>query len=128
MSTEKRKKVTIKHLLNKKANGEMIVSLGVYDAPMAAIADEIGFDLLINGNAGPMSLLGHPTPLTVRYEEPLILTQAVSRMTMHAMVVGHMPYMTYHISAHEAVRKDTEAGSEGTYCGSTCKSRWSPDQ
>src|SRR3546814_16652861 len=103
MSTEKRKKVTIKHLLNKKANGEMIVSLGVYDAPMAAIADEIGFDLLINGNAGPMSLLGHPTPLTVRYEEQLILTQAVSRMTKHPMVVGHMPSKIGRASCRERV-------------------------
>ncbi|MER1967664.1 3-methyl-2-oxobutanoate hydroxymethyltransferase [Castellaniella sp. GW247-6E4] len=113
MSTEKRKKTTIKQLLNKKEKGEMIVSLGVYDAPMAAIADEIGFDLLINGNAGPMSLLGHPTPLTVRFEEQLILTQAVSRMTKYAMTVGHMPYMTYNISAEEAVRNAARFISEG---------------
>ena len=113
MSTEKRRKTTIKQLLNKKEKGEMIVGLGVYDAPMAAIADEIGFDLLINGNAGPMSLLGHPTPLTVRFEEQLILTQAVSRMTKYAMVVGHMPYMTYNISAEEAVRNAARFISEG---------------
>src|SRR3546814_19375415 len=60
-----------------------------------------------------MSLLGHPTPLTVRYEEQLILTQAVSRMTKHAMVVGHMPYMTYNISADEAVRNAARFISEG---------------
>ena len=113
MSVEKRKKVTIKHLLDKKKNKEMIVSLGVYDAPMAAIADEIGFDLLINGNAGPMSLLGHPTPLTVRFEEQLILTQAVSRVTKYGMVVGHMPYMTYNVSAEEAIRNAARFISEG---------------
>ena len=55
----KRRKVTVKNILDKKARKEPIVALGVYDAPMAAISDEIGFDMLINGNAGPMSLLGH---------------------------------------------------------------------
>lgn len=113
MNTAKRKKITIKHLLEKKRNHEMIVSLGVYDAPMAAIADEIGFDLLINGNAGPMSLLGHPTPLTVRFEEQLILTQAVSRVTKYAMVVGHMPYMTYNVSSEDAIRNAARFISEG---------------
>ncbi len=120
MSTQKRRKVTIKHLQNKKANGELIVGLGVYDAPMAAIADEIGFDLLINGNAGPMSLLGHPTPLTVRIEEQLVLTRAVSRMTKYAMVVGHMPYMTYNISVEESIRNAarfiSECGADAVKC------------
>ncbi|MDO8298739.1 3-methyl-2-oxobutanoate hydroxymethyltransferase [Lacisediminimonas sp.] len=113
MSETKRKKVTIKQLLQKKQNKEMIVAIGVYDSPMAAIADEIGFDLLINGNAGPMSLLGHPTPLTVRYEEQLILTQAVSRVAKYGMVIGHMPYMTYNGTAEEAIRNAARFISEG---------------
>lgn len=100
----KRKKVTCRTLLDKKARGEPIVALGVYDAPMAAIADEIGFDLLINGNAGPMSLLGHPTPMTVRFEEQLALMQAVTRIAPYGLTVGHLPYMTYHFSAEDAIR------------------------
>ena len=67
MTEAVRKKVTVKSVLAKKQRGERLVCIAAYDAPMAAIADEIGFDLLINGNAGPMSLLGHPTPLTVRF-------------------------------------------------------------
>lgn len=110
---EKRRKVTVKGILDKKSKGEMIVALGVYDAPMAAISDEIGFDMLINGNAGPMSLLGHKHPMTVRFEEQLILTQAVSRVTQYGMVVGHMPYMTYHFSAEDAIRNAARLISEG---------------
>lgn len=110
---EKRRKVTVKGILDKKSKGELIVALGVYDAPMAAISDEIGFDMLINGNAGPMSLLGHKHPMTVRLEEQLILTQAVSRVTQYGMVVGHMPYMTYHFSAEDAIRNAARFISEG---------------
>lgn len=112
-STAKRSKITVRSILNKKANKERIVALGVYDAPMAAISDEIGFDMLINGNAGPMSLLGHKTPMTVRFEEQLVLTQAVSRVTQYGMVVGHMPYMTYHFSSEDAVRNAARLIAEG---------------
>ncbi|MBO6812714.1 MULTISPECIES: 3-methyl-2-oxobutanoate hydroxymethyltransferase [Marinobacter] len=113
MSEQKRKKVTVKSLLEKKQRGEKIVALGVYDAPMAKIADDIGFDMLINGNAGPMSLLAHPTPMTVRFEEQLILTQAVSRVAKYGMVVGHMPYMTYHFSKEDAIRNAARLIAEG---------------
>lgn len=112
-STGKRSKVTVKTILDKKAKKERIVALGVYDAPMAAISDEIGFDMLINGNAGPMSLLGHKTPMTVRFEEQLVLTQAVSRVTQYGMVVGHMPYMTYHFSSEDAIRNAARLVAEG---------------
>jgi len=108
-----RKKVTVKHLLDMKSRKELIVSIGVYDSPMAAIADEVGFDLLINGNAGPMSLLGHKTPMTVRFEEQLILTQAVSRVAKYGMIVAHMPYMTYHYSKEDTIRNAARLISEG---------------
>ena len=108
-----RKKVTCKSLQDKKARGEPIVALGVYDAPMAVIADEIGFDLLINGNAGPMSLLGHPTPMTVRFEEQLVLMQAVTRTAPYGLAVGHMPYMTYHFSTEDAIRNAARLIAEG---------------
>jgi len=109
----KRKKVTVKQLLDMKKRREMIVGIGVYDSPMAAIADAIGFDLLINGNAGPMSLLGHKTPMTVRFEEQLILTQAVSRVARYGMIIGHLPYMTYHASKEDAIRNAARLVSEG---------------
>ncbi|MBX3591572.1 MAG: 3-methyl-2-oxobutanoate hydroxymethyltransferase [Burkholderiaceae bacterium] len=112
-STEKRRKVTPKLLQEKKDRGEIIVAIGVYDSPMAAIADEIGFDLLINGNAGPMSLLGHPTPIDVRFEEQLTLMQAVTRVARYGLTVGHMPYMTYNISVSEAIRNAARLIAEG---------------
>ncbi len=115
-----RRKTTIKQLMTKKASGERITALGVYDAPMAAIADRVGFDLLINGNAGPMSLLAHTDPVTVRYEEQLILTRAVSRVTSYAMVVSHLPFMTYHRSKSQAIgnaaRMVAEGGAQAVKC------------
>jgi 3-methyl-2-oxobutanoate hydroxymethyltransferase len=108
-----RKKTTIRQLFEKKARGERITSLGVYDSPMAAIADRVGFDLLIIGNAGPMSLLGHHDPTTVSFEEQLILTRAVSRVASYGLVVAHLPYMSYHASKEQAITSAARMVSEG---------------
>ena len=113
MSEPARKKVTLNYLRQKKAKGEMITSLGVYDAPMAAIADRVGFDLLIVGNAGPMSLFAHKDPTTVKFEEQLFMTQAVSRVSKYGFIVGHMPYLTYHASREDAIRNAGRLVSEG---------------
>lgn len=122
MAEKKRTKVTIKKLLDKKKRGEMVTSIGVYDSPMTAIADEIGFDLLINGNAGPMSLLGHPDPLTVTFDEQLILTKAVSRVAKYGMVIGHMPFMSYattDVAIRNAGRMTAEGGADAVKCEGT---------
>ncbi len=108
-----RKKVTIKQLRDKKARNERIVSLGVYDSPMAAIADRVGFDMLIIGNAGPMALLAHADPTTVTFEEQLMLTRAVSRVVEYGLVVAHLPYMSYHASKEQAITSAARMISEG---------------
>lgn len=113
MSEPPRKKVTLKYLQEKKARKEPITSIGVYDAPMAAIADHIGFDLLIVGNAGPMALLGHPDPTTVKFEEQLFMTRAVSRVARYGLVVAHMPYLSYHTSKEQAISNAGVLVSEG---------------
>lgn len=107
MSEIKRTRVTLNALRRKKKDGVRITSIGVYDAPMAAIADRVGFDLLIVGNAGPMSLLAHPDPTTVSFEEQLFLTRAVSRVVKWGLVVGHLPFLSYHASKEQAI---TSAG------------------
>lgn len=108
-----RRKVTLNALRRKKAAGERITSIGVYDAPMAAIADRVGFDLLVVGNAGPMSLLAHPDPTTVTFEEQLFLTRAVSRVARYGLVVGHLPFGSYHASPAQAVESAVRFVREG---------------
>ena len=110
---ESRKKVTLKYLQQKKLNKERITSIGVYDSPMAAIADRVGFDLLVVGNAGPMSLFGHNDPTTVRFDEQLYMIQAVSRVAKYGLIVGHMPYLSYHLSKEDAIRNAGRLVSEG---------------
>ena len=108
-----RKKVSIERLLTMKERGDTIVALGVYDSPMAAWADSIGFEIFVIGNSGPMSLFGHRAATTVRADELLFMTRAVSRVTRYALIVATMPYMSYAASREESVRTAAWLVSEG---------------
>jgi 3-methyl-2-oxobutanoate hydroxymethyltransferase len=115
------KKVTLKALRDKKRKGARITAIGVYDAPMAAIADRIGFDLLIVDHAGPMSLLGHSDPTTVTFDEQLCLTRAVTRVAKHGLIVGQMPFLSYHASQEQAVANAGRMISEGRVDSVKCE-------
>lgn len=116
-------KVTIQSLRDMKARREPIVALGVYDSPMAAWADALGFEMFVIGNSGPMSLFGHRTSTTVKPQELLFMTQAVSRVTRHALIVATMPYMSYCASHEESVRTAawlvSEGGADAMQCHGT---------
>jgi len=114
------RKVTLRQLRGMKARHEPIVALGVYDSPMAAWADALGFEMFIIGNSGPMSLFGHRSSTTVKPQELLFMTQAVSRVTQSALIVATMPYMSYCASREESVRTAAwlvaEGGADGVQC------------
>jgi 3-methyl-2-oxobutanoate hydroxymethyltransferase len=124
-NSPKRSRVTLKSLSRKKAERTRITAIGVYDAPMAAIADRVGFDLLIVGNAGPMSLLGHADPTSVTFEEQLMLTRAVSRVAKYGLFVGHLPFMSYHALKEQAItsaaRMVRDGGAHVVKCEGLCQ-------
>lgn len=123
MEDVKRRKVTLRRLQEMKARRERIVALGVYDSPMAAIADEIGFEMFVIGNSGPMSLFGHRDATSVKPDELLFMTQGVSRVTRYALIVATMPYASYCVSRAQSVRSAarlvSEGGAEAVQCHGT---------
>jgi 3-methyl-2-oxobutanoate hydroxymethyltransferase len=120
MAASSRKKVTLRQLQQMKAERRPIAALGVYDAPMAAIADEIGFELFVIGNSGPMSLFGYRDSSRVRAEDLFYMTQAVSRATSFSLIVATLPYMSYLVSKEEGLRTAarfvSEAGADCVQC------------
>lgn len=113
MECNNRKKVTIRHLYDMKHRADLIVAIGVYDSPMATMADNIGFEMLVIGNSGPMALFGHRSATTIKPYELLCMTQAVSRVAKHGLIVATMPYMSYHASVAESIRNASLLVSEG---------------
>src|SRR6202171_3646551 len=82
--------------------------LTAYDYPSARIVDAAGSDIILVGDSLGMVVLGYPDTLSVTVGDMLHHTRAVVRGTQRALVVGDMPYLSYHISSEESVRNAGE--------------------
>lgn len=104
VSLENRKKITTRQFRRKKQRGEPITMLTAYDFPTAAAIDQAGIDSILVGDSLGMVVLGYENTLPVTMEDMLHHCKAVSRGTEYALLIGDMPFMSYQVSANEAVR------------------------
>lgn len=108
--------VTIPHLLEKKARGEKIVALTAYDFPTALILDEAGVDIVLVGDSLGMVVLGYKNTIPVTMDEMIHHTKAVTRAVRRALVIGDMPYFSFHqteeLTIANASRFLKEAGAK----------------
>jgi len=100
-----RAKLPLPRLAEMKRNGERIVMVTAYDAPGARFAEDAGVDVVLVGDTAAMVVLGHEgTTVPVTMEEMLFLTRTVARTATRPLVVGDMPFGSYHVSDEDAVR------------------------
>jgi 3-methyl-2-oxobutanoate hydroxymethyltransferase len=96
MSEKAESTVTIPYLQGKKESGEKIVALTAYDFPSALILDEAGVDIVLVGDSLGMVVLGYENTIPVTMDEMIHHTKAVSRAVRRALVIGDMPYFSFH--------------------------------
>lgn len=84
--------------------GQRVGMLTAYDYSGAKIADAAGTDIILVGDSLGMVVLGYPDTLSVTMEDMLHHTRAVARGTQRALIVGDMPYLSYHVSIEDSVR------------------------
>ena len=96
------RKTTHKIRLMKK-KGKKIVMLTSYDAPTAAILSEVGVDMILVGDSVGNSLLGYESTIPVTLEDVIHHSAAVSRAKPDCLIVGDMPFMSYKVSAQQAL-------------------------
>jgi len=109
-------RVTINQIKEMKQKGEKIAMLTAYDYTTAKIIDEVGIPLILVGDSLGMVVLGYESTIPVTMDEMLHHTKAVVRGTKQAMVIGDMPFMTYHICVEDALKNAArfiqEAGAQ----------------
>jgi 3-methyl-2-oxobutanoate hydroxymethyltransferase len=86
-----------------KDEGRHFAMLTAYDFLSARILDEAGIPILLVGDSLGMVMLGYPTTLPVTLDDMLHHAKAVSRGARQALLVGDMPFMSYHESAEQAI-------------------------
>ncbi len=109
-------RTTVNDIREIKEKGEKITMLTAYDYSTAKIVDEVGVPLILVGDSLGMVMLGYESTIPVTIEEMLHHTKAVVRGTEQSLIVGDMPFMTYHISVEDALRNAArfiqEAGAQ----------------
>lgn len=109
-------RVNINQIKEMKQKGEKITMLTAYDYATAKIVDEVGIPLILVGDSLGTVVLGYGSTIPVTMDEMIHHTKAVVRGTQQAMVIGDMPFMTYHVSVDDALRNAArfiqEAGAQ----------------
>ncbi|MGH9016623.1 MAG: 3-methyl-2-oxobutanoate hydroxymethyltransferase [Acidimicrobiales bacterium] len=101
-----RRKVTVPAVrARKRSHGDPpLVMLTAYDAPGARIADAAGVDIVLVGDSLANVVLGHDDTLHIDVGVMAHHVAAVARAEPRALVVGDMPWLSYHLSVEDAVR------------------------
>ncbi len=106
-------RVSINEIKQMKQKNEKVVMLTAYDYSTAKLVDEVGIPLILVGDSLGMVLLGYESTIPVTMDEMIHHTKAVTRGTKNALVVGDMPFMTYHTSVSDALRNAARFIQEG---------------
>ena len=83
--------------------GQKLRMITAYDAPTARIADRAGADIILVGDSLANVILGYEDTLSVTVDVMVHHTAAVTRAKPMALVVGDMPWLSYHSSPEDTV-------------------------
>lgn len=119
MSTQQKnsrpEKVTTQTVVNMKGQGQKISMLTAYDFTMAGILDEAGIDVILVGDSASNVMAGHETTVPMTLEHMIYHTSCVVRGVKRALVIADLPFMSYQVTAKEALissgRMMKEAGA-----------------
>ncbi|MFC2034044.1 3-methyl-2-oxobutanoate hydroxymethyltransferase [Chloroflexota bacterium] len=106
-------RININQVKEMKQKGEKITMLTAYDYSTARIVDEVGIPMILVGDSLGMVVLGYESTIPVTMEEMLHHTKTVIRGTNQAMVIGDMPFMTYHLNVEQALKNAARFIQEG---------------
>jgi len=127
MPEKNNQKVTIPSLQAKKERKEKIVAITAYDFPIAKIVDQSGVDMILVGDSLGMVVLGYENTIPVSMEEMIHHTKPVVRASKRALVVGDMPYFSFHLTQEESVANASrflkEAGASAVKIEGASKKR-----
>jgi 3-methyl-2-oxobutanoate hydroxymethyltransferase len=106
-------RVTITEIKKMKQKKEKIPMLTAYDYVTAKMVDEAGVPLILVGDSLGMVMLGYESTIPVTMEEMIHHTKAVVRGATKALIIGDMPFMTYHVSISDALHNAAKFIQEG---------------
>ncbi len=108
-------KITTQTVVDMKRQGEKISMLTAYDFTMAKIIDEAGIDIILVGDSASNVMAGFETTVPMTLDHMIYHTSCVVRGVDQALVIADLPFMSYQVTAKEALisagRMMKEAGA-----------------
>lgn len=97
-------RISAPDILKRKASGEKIAMVTAYDAGMARLVDQGGADMVLVGDSLGMVVQGQPDTLGVTLAQMAYHGRCVSAGLERAHLTVDMPFMSYQVSAKQALR------------------------
>ncbi|MBX6351893.1 MAG: 3-methyl-2-oxobutanoate hydroxymethyltransferase [Thermoflavifilum sp.] len=107
------KRITTRKLVQMKQAGERIAMITAYDYPIARLLDEAGVHMLLVGDSLGMVVQGHDSTIPVTLDHMVYHASLVSRAAERALVVADLPFLTYQVSAEQALQSAARLMQEG---------------
>ena len=108
-------KITTRTVVDMKQQGEKISMLTAYDFTMAQIIDQAGIEIILVGDSASNVMAGFETTVPMTLDHMIYHTSCVVRGVDRALVIADMPFMSYQVTAKEALinagRMMKEAGA-----------------
>lgn len=108
-------KITTQTVVEMKQQGEKISMLTAYDFTMAQIIDQAGIEIILVGDSASNVMAGFETTVPMTLDHMIYHTSCVVRGVDRALVIADMPFMSYQVTAKEALinagRMMKEAGA-----------------
>lgn len=98
-----RRKVTVPDLSVMRERGERIAMITAYDATFAKLVDRAGVDMILVGDSVATVMQGERTTIPVTLDEMAYHVRCVARAQTKALIVGDLPFGSYHSSPSRAV-------------------------
>ena len=112
MATEPRIKMTAPAIRERKGH-QKIGMVTAYDTPGAIVASEAGADVILVGDSVANTVLGYDTTLAVDVGVMIHHIAAVERAKPHSLILGDLPWMSYHLSPENALLNASRLVREG---------------
>lgn len=116
-SQDRPPKVTTQTVVDMKQQAEKISMLTAYDYTMARIIDAAGIEVILVGDSASNVMAGYDTTVPMTLDHMIYHASCVVRGVERALVIADLPFMSYQVTAKEALisagRMMKEAGVHG---------------
>src|SRR5512147_2042274 len=97
------KRMTVREFVARKRSGGKLVLVTAYDALFGRLVDESGVDAVLVGDSVGNVFAGLDTTLPVTLDQMIYHARAARRGVSRALLIVDMPFLTYQVSAEQAL-------------------------